>query len=293
MQPELRETLTNLASNREFTKELVNLIQEKLNQKSKLLLEKTSLPVKSEEGKTLTEMSENAGASQSIVESYSISQAGGRVINDPADKEELRQAYDVLKRTVQLFGFSNEIDGGNLEENILKMIFMLQNKSMNVWTRIFGHDMMVLPFSINKDFLLSYCKINRYIFVSNKETFTIRKRSQLRINLDLFVNYVGHISKKLAEISGIEIFSPLLFNSLMYSVKFMDMTNFSDKDVTIPKDSKLVKLNLHKEASEILFLRLPAMQMERSWNGLESFEYDVDRTAFLHRLTAGVAKVLQ
>ena len=29
------------------------------------------------------------------------------------------------------------------------------------------------------------------------------------------------------------------------------------------------------------------MQMERSWNGLESFEYDVDRTAFL------LAKVLQ
>ena len=57
--------------------------------------------------------------------------------------------------------------------------------------------------------------------------------------------------------------------------------------------SKLVKLNLHKEASDILFLRLPAMQMERSWNGLESFEYDVDRTAFLQRLTAGVAKVLQ
>ena len=33
--------------------------------------------------------------------------------------------------------------------------------------------------------------------------------------------------------------------------------------------------------------------MERSWDGLENFEYDVDRTAFLHRLTSGVAKVLQ
>ena len=125
------------------------------------------------------------------------------------------------------------------------MIFMLQNKSMNVWTRIFGHDMMVLPFSINKDFLLRYCKINRYIFVSNKETLNIKKRSQLRINLDLFVNYVGHISQKLAEIGGIEICSPLMFNALMYSVKFIDVINFGDTDVTIQKDSRLVKLNLH------------------------------------------------
>ena len=35
------------------------------------------------------------------------------------------------------------------------------------------------------------------------------------------------------------------------------------------------------------------MQMERSWDGLENFEYDIDRTAFLHRLTSGVAKVLK
>ena len=185
--------MTELANNRAFSKELIKLIRDKLDHKSKLVLDKTSLPVESEEVKTLTEMSENAGAPQSIVESYSITQAGGGVINDPADKEKLRQAYDVLKRTVQLFGFSDEIDGDNLEENVLKMIFMLQNRSVNFWTRIFGQNSMVLSFSINKDFLLRFCKINKYIFVTNKETFIIRKRSQLRINLDLFVNYVGHI----------------------------------------------------------------------------------------------------
>ena len=115
MQPELKDILTKLANNREFTKELVRLIQGKLDEKSKLLLDKNSLPVKSEEVKTLTVMSENSGASQSIVESCSISQAGGGVKKDPADKEKLCPAYDVLKRTVQLFGFSDEIDGDNLE----------------------------------------------------------------------------------------------------------------------------------------------------------------------------------
>ena len=54
------------------------------------MLDKTSLPVKSEEVKTLTVMSENSGVSQGIVERCCISQAGGGVKKDPADKEKLR-----------------------------------------------------------------------------------------------------------------------------------------------------------------------------------------------------------
>ena len=42
MQPELRETLTKLANNREFTKELVSLIKGKMAEKLKLLLNKNS-----------------------------------------------------------------------------------------------------------------------------------------------------------------------------------------------------------------------------------------------------------
>ena len=35
------------------------------------------------------------------------------------------------------------------------------------------------------------------------------------------------------------------------------------------------------------------MQMKQSWNDLEGFEYDLEKTAFLQRMTAGVTKVLQ
>ena len=59
------------------------------------------------------------------------------------------------------------------------------------------------------------------------------------------------------------------------------------------KDSKLVKLNLHKNTSDVIFLQLPAVQMKRSWDGLECYEYDLEKTAFLQRLTTGVTKVLQ
>ena len=84
-----------------------------------------------------------------------------------------------------------------------------------------------------------------------------------------------------------------MYNSLMYSIKFIDIINFDDKDANISKESRLVKLDLHKAVSEILFVRLSSLQMERKWVGLENYEYDVDRTAFLNRLTSGVAKVLQ
>ena len=129
--------------------------------------------------------------------------------------------------------------------------------------------------------------------MSNSKSFVIKKRSQMRINLELFINFVGHISLIAGEIGPIEICSPLLFNSLMYSVQFVDVLNFGDTDFIMQKDSKLVKLNLHENTSDVIFLQLPAVQMKRSWDGLECYEYDLEKTAFLQRLTTGVTKVLQ
>ena len=195
------------------------------------------------EAKTLTGEAENAGAHQSNMESYSMTESGGGVIIDPTDKEQLSRAYKVLKNTIALLGLTNEIRGNTLEENILKMVLMLKNESLNLVTRIFGYDRLMLPFSISTDFLLKYCKLNGYVFVLNSKSFVIKKRSQMRINLELFINFVGHISQIAGEIGPIEICSPLLFNSLMYSVKFVYVINFGDTDFIMQKDSKLVKLN--------------------------------------------------
>ena len=56
----------------------MRLIHGKLDEKSKLLLDKNSLPVESKEVQSLNVMSENLCASQSGVDSCSGSQAGVR-----------------------------------------------------------------------------------------------------------------------------------------------------------------------------------------------------------------------
>ena len=105
------------------------------------------------------------------------------------------------------------------------MILMLKNESLNLVTKIFGYDKLILPFSICKDFVLKYCKFNNYVYVSNSKSFVIQKRSQLRIYLELFINWVGHISLINVEISPLEICAPLLYNTLMYHMRFVDVIN--------------------------------------------------------------------
>ena len=61
---------------------------------------------------------------------------------------------------------------------------------------------------------------------------------------------------KLAEIGDVEINSPMLYNSLIYNVKFIDIINFD-------------------------------------WAGLQHYEYDIDHKAFLNRLISGMSRVLQ
>ena len=240
-------------NNTSFSDELIKLIKDRMDFRSKSMLNSSSLPGVPEEEKTLTGEAKNVGTQQSNLESYSLTDSGGGVISDPADKDQLGRAYEVLKNTIALLGLTHESDGKTLEEKILRMIMLLKNESLNLVTRIFGYDKLVLPFSISTDFVLKYCKLNSYVFVSNSKSFVIKKRSQLRINLELFINFVGHISLIAGEMSQIEIYSPLLCNTLMYSVNFVDVINFGDEDFIMQKDSKLVKLNLHKNMSEVIF----------------------------------------
>ena len=95
-QPEMRDVLTKLASNTPFSDELLKLIRDRLDFRSKSVLDSSSLPVVPGEAKTLTGKAENAGAHQSNMESYSMTESGGGVIIDPTDKEQLSRAYKVL-----------------------------------------------------------------------------------------------------------------------------------------------------------------------------------------------------
>ena len=88
------------------------------------------------------------------------------MISGPADNNQLGRAYDVLKNTITLLGLSHENDSKSLEEKILRMILMLKNESLNLVPKIFGYNKLVLPFTICKDFVLKYCKLNNHIYVS-------------------------------------------------------------------------------------------------------------------------------
>ena len=205
----------------------------------------------------------------------------------------LCRAYYVLKNTTTLLGLSHENDSKTLEEKILRMILMLRNESLNLVAKIFGYNKLVLPFSICKDFVLKYCKLNNYVYVSNTKSFVMHKRSQLRIFLELFINWVGHISLINVEINQVEICAPLLFNTLMYGMRFVDVINYEDEPFIMPKNTKLVKLNFHKSTADVIFLQLPAVEMKRSWDSLQWYEYDLEKNNFLQRLTTGITKALK
>ena len=61
----------------------------------------------------------------------------------------------------------------------------------------------------------------------------------------------------------------------------------------MPRDSKLVKINLHRSTEDVIFIKLSATEMEHSWNNLQHYEYDLERNDFLKRLTNGVIRALQ
>ena len=173
------------------------------------------------------------------------------------------------------------------------MIILLKNEGLNLVSKIFGHNKIILPFTIQNGFVLKYCKLNNYVYVSNTEAFVVNKRTVMKIPLNLFIHWVGHISQMNVEIDKLEVCSPLLFNSLMYAMKFMTIINYEDQPISVPRDSKLVKINLHRSTEDVIFIKLSATEMEHSWNNLQHYEYDLERNDFLKRLTSGVIRALQ
>ena len=71
----------------------------------------------------------------------------------------------------------------------------------------------------------------------------------------------------------------------MYGMVFVDVINYGDEDFIMPKNSKLVKLIFHKSTADVIFLQLPAVEMRRSWDSLQHYEYDLEKNNFLQRLT--------
>ena len=113
----------------------------------------------------------------------------------PADRNQLEEACNVLKDVIRIFRLSKNFDNKTLEEKILGMIILLKNEGLNLVPKIFGYNKIILPFIIQKGFILKYCKLNNYVYVSNTEAFMVNKRTEMKIPLNLFIHWVG-ISRK-------------------------------------------------------------------------------------------------
>ena len=293
-QPELREVLKKLASDDNFSTELMDLIKERMDDRARSELKDVDLPRVPSKGATPTNLGKNAGVGQSNLSTFSISSdVGGGATYSPAVRNQLEEACKVLKDVIRVFGLSKNFDNKSVEEKILGMNILLKNEGLNLVSKIFGHNKIVLPFTIQNGFVLRFCKLNNYVYISNTEAIMINKRTEMKIPLNLFINWVGHISQMNVEIDNLEICSPLLFNSLMYAMKYVTIINYEDRPISVPKDTKLIKINLNKRTEDVIFIKLSATEMEHSWKNLENYEYDLDRDDFLKRLTNGVIRALQ
>ena len=83
-QPELREVLTKLATNKTFSEELIKVIRDRMDCKAKSALEGSCLPGMPREESALTGPGKNVENEQSNLETFSISDSGGGVISGPA-----------------------------------------------------------------------------------------------------------------------------------------------------------------------------------------------------------------
>ena len=103
-QPELREVLKKLASDKNFSAELMDLIRERMDSRARSNLKDLDLPRVPNEEATLTGPDKNAGVEQSHLNTFSISSdVRGGVTYSPADRNQLEEACNVLKDVIRIF----------------------------------------------------------------------------------------------------------------------------------------------------------------------------------------------